>query len=119
MVGDADQAALTETLVDSASGVGDDEAGATEQREDPRGEDDLGHWVAFVSVDAALHHSDCHSAYRPEDQLAGVALHRGERPAGDVGVRDGRGVLDLRCEVAETGAEDDAQCGLRDVEGTE
>ena len=62
-------------------------------------------------MDAALHDGDADSADGAEDELAGVACDGGERPAGDVGVGDGGGVLDLRGEVAEAGAEDDPDDG--------
>ncbi len=120
MVGDADEAALAVVEVDAAGGVGHDEAGAAEKREDARGEDDLGHGVALIGVHAALHDGYLRAVDRPEDELAGVALHGGERPARDIGVGDGGGVLDLRGELAEAGAEDDAEgwpCGVELADG--
>ena len=78
-------------------------------RENARGEDDFGHRVAFVGVDAALHDGDGDAGDGAEDELAGVALHGGLRPVGDFGVGDDGGVFDLRGEVAEAGAEDDAE----------
>ena len=61
---------------------------------------------------AALHDGYGDAADGAEDQFAGVAYDGGERPVGDVGVGDGGGGFDLGGEVAETGAEDDAEGGL-------
>ncbi len=112
MVGDGYEGALWDVVADAAGGVGDDEGGAAEQAEDASGEGDLRERVAFVGVDAALHDGYGDAADGAEDELAGVADDGGERPVGDVGVGDGGGGFDLGGEVAETGAEDDAEGGL-------
>ena len=95
--------------VDAAGGVGDDEGFAAEEAEDAGGEGDLGEGVALVGVDAALHDGYGDSGDVAEDEFAGVAFDGGLREVGDVGVGDGGGVFDLRGEVAEAGAEDDAE----------
>ena len=112
VVGDADEAALRVGLVDAAGGVGDDERLAAEQAEHAHGEGDLGHCVAFVGVHAALHDGDGDAADGADDELALVAFDGGAREVRDLGVGDDDGVLDLRGEAAEAGAEDDAERGL-------
>ena len=111
VVGDGDERALGDVGADASGGVGDDEDPAAEQAEDAGGEGDLVHRVALISVDAALHDCDWDAGNVPEDQLAGVAGDGRERPAGDVGVGDDVGAGDLGGEVAEAGAEDDADGG--------
>ena len=104
VVGDGDQGALGVGGVDAAGGVGDDEGGAAEQAEDAGGEGDLGHGIALVGVDSALHDGDRDSgggaANRSQDELAGVTDYGGEGPVGDVSVGDDGGVLDVVGEVA-------------------
>jgi hypothetical protein len=66
-----------------------------------------------------LHDGDLDAGDAAEDELAGVAGDGGERPVGNVGVGDGSGVLDLGGEVAEAGAEDDAEGGGVGIPGTD
>ena len=99
--------------VDAAGGVGDDEGFAAEESEDAGREGDFGERIALVGVDAALHDGDGDSGDGAEDELAGVAFDGGLREVGDVGVGDDGRVFDLRGEVAEAGAEDDAEARLR------
>ena len=114
MVGDGDEVALLVVGVDAAGGVGDDESLAAEEAEDAGGEGDLGEGVALVGVDAALHDGDGNSGDGAEDEVAGVALDGGAGEVGDLGVGDADGILDLGGEVAEAGAEDDAD-GWSDI----
>ncbi len=108
VVGDGDEGAGGVGGVDAAGGVGDDEGGAAEEAEDAGGEGDLGHGVALVGVDAALHDGDGDAGDGAEDEVAGVAFDGGLREVGDVGVGDGDGSANVRGEGAEAGAEDDA-----------
>lgn len=55
VVGDGHDGSLTVAGVDAACGVGDDELADAEETEDAGGEGDLGHGVALVGVDSALH----------------------------------------------------------------
>ena len=64
-------------------------------------------------MDAALHDGYGDAADGAEDKLAGVANDGGKRPVGDVAIGDGGGGFDLGGEVAETGAEDDAEGRLK------
>ena len=115
MVADGDQRAFAVGGVDAAGGIGDDERGAAEQAEDSRGEGHLSHGIAFIGVHAALHYRHVDAADAAEDELAAVAEDGGERPVGDLGVVDGGGLLHVRGEVAQAGAEDDAERGRRGV----
>jgi len=109
MVGYGHKRALFIAGVDSPGGIGDDERFAAEEAEDASGEGDFGERVALVSVDAALHDGDWDSGDVAEDKLAGVAFDGGLREVRNLGVRNGGRVFDLRGEVAEAGAEDDAE----------
>jgi hypothetical protein len=112
MVGDGDQSAWSVTRVDASGSVGDDEGFATEETEDACRKGDLGDRVALVGVDAALHDGYGDTCDGSEDEISGVALYGGAGKVGDFGVGDAGGVLDLSCEVAEAGAEDDADAGV-------
>src|SRR6266851_2923380 len=113
VVGDGDDGSLAVAGVDASGGVGDDELADAEEAEDAGGEGDLRHGVALVGVDAALHDgygdAGVGASYCPEDEFAGVADDGGLGEVRDFGVGDGGGVLHLRGEVAEAGAEDDAE----------
>src|SRR5262249_10322086 len=68
--------------------------------------------VALVVVDATLHDRDRLARELPEVELAGVALDGRHREVRDVAVRDHRLDLEALRELAEPGAEDDADLGL-------
>ena len=108
MVGDGDEGALLVAGVDAAGGVGDDEGLAADEAEDAGGEGDLGEGVALVGVDAALHDGDGDAGDSAEDEVAGVAFDGGAGEVGNLGVGDAGGAADVVGEVAEAGAEDDA-----------
>ena len=112
VVGDGDDGALCEGGADASGGVGDDEGLRAEETEDAGGEGHLVHAVALVGVDSALHDCDGNAVDVAEDEMAGVALDGGLREVGDVGVGDARGGFDVGGEVAQTGAEDDAESRL-------
>ncbi len=113
VVGDGDDGSLAVSGIDASGGVGDDEAPDSEDAEDAGGEGDLGHGVSLVGVDATLHDgyrdAGVGASYRPEDKLAGVADDGGLGEVGDFCIGDDGGFLHLRGEVAEAGAEDDAE----------
>ena len=113
MVGDGDERALPVAGVDAAGGVGDDEGFAADEAEDAGGEGDLGEGVALVGVDAALHDGDRDSGDGAENEVAGVAFYGRAGEVGDLGVGDARGASDVVGEVAEAGAEDDADVGFQ------
>ena len=119
VIGDSNEAALLVAGVDASGGVGDDEGFRAEQTEDAGGEGDFGERVAFVGVDAALHDGDGNSGDGAENELAGVAFDGGLREVWDVGVGNGGGIFDLRREVAEAGAEDDAEARRQRREGAD
>jgi len=98
-------------VVDAAGGVGDDEGFAADEAEDAGREGDLGEGVALVGVDAALHDGYRDAGDDPEDEVAGVAFDGGAGEVRDLGVGDARGGADVSGEVAEAGAEDDADAG--------
>ena len=99
--------------VDAAGGVGDDERFAADEAEDAGGEGDLGEGVALVGVDASLHDGDGNSGDSAEDEVAGVAFDGGAGEVGNLRVRNAGGAADVVGEVAEAGAEDDADVGFQ------
>jgi hypothetical protein len=62
-------------------------------------------------VDAALHDGDGDARDGAEDEVAGVAFDGGAGEVGNLGVGDASGSADVVGEVAEAGAEDDADVG--------
>jgi len=108
VVGDGYERALLQGGADAAGGVGDDEGLRAEEAEDAGGEGDLGDGIALVGVDAALHDGYGDAGDVAYDEMAGVADDGGLGEVGDVGVGDGGGGFDVGGEVAEAGAEDDA-----------
>jgi len=113
VVGDGDERALCVAGVDPAGCVGDDESFAADEAEDAGREGDLGEGVALVGVDAALHDGDGDSGDGAEDEVAGVAFDGGAREVGNLGVGDSGGAADVVGEVAEAGAENDADVGFQ------
>ncbi len=109
VVREDNEASLGVGCVDPPGGVGDDEGLAAEETEDACREGDLRHGVTFIGVDAALHDGYGDACDRSEDEFAGVSGDGGLGETGDVGVGDRRGVLNLGGEVAEAGAENDAE----------
>jgi hypothetical protein len=111
VIGDGDQRALPETGVDASGGVGYDESFAAEQAEDASGKCDFADVVTLVGVNTALHDGYGDFVDGAEDKVSGVALDGGGGEVGDFGVGDANGVFDLSGEVAEAGAEGDADDG--------
>ncbi len=63
-------------------------------------------------MDPAAHCGHRLAGQVAEDELVGVAFDMANGPPGDLGVRDGRGILDSLGQGAQAGAEDQAQLGL-------
>jgi len=112
VIGEGDDGSLAVAGVDATGGVGDDEALHAEEAEDTGGEGDLGHVVALVGVDAALHDGYGDSGDGADDESSAVADYGGLGEVGDVGVWNRDGILHLGGEVAEARAQDDAEGGL-------
>src|SRR2546422_5086095 len=75
------------------------------------GEGDLLERVPFVAVKPSLHRRDATAGEGADEQLSGVALHRGQRKAGDFPVGDPRLDRHLVRERPEPGAENDGHVG--------
>ncbi len=109
VVGDEDKRAGGIRRVDAACCICNDERSATEKREDAGGKDDLGEGISLVGVNTTLENSDRDAGDGAEDELAGVTDNGGEGEVGDPGVGDCDGVGNVRGEVAEPRAENDAE----------
>ena len=112
VVGDEHQVAGGVGGVDGAGGVGDDEGLDAEALHDADGQGDLGHGVAFVEVDAALHDEHGLVFEAADDELAGVAGDGGFGPVRQVAEGDAVGVADGVGKPAQAGAKDKGDRGL-------
>jgi hypothetical protein len=63
-------------------------------------------------VHPSAHRGDLGAFQRSANERAGVAWHRGDWKVRNVGIRDGDGVLDFVSQVAQAGAQDQADSGI-------
>ena len=110
-VGDDHQVADAERGVDAARGVRHEEVFDTQLLHHAHGEGHLLHRVTLIVVEAALHGHHPAALDRPEDHPALVALDRRDGEPGDIFIFDGELRVDPVGEIAQSGAENDADLG--------
>ena len=108
MIFDEDERAWGVAGVDGTGSICNHERSAAEEGEDAGGKDDIGDGQTLVQMNATLHDGNRSASDAAEDELAGVADDSGAGEVRDLCVGDGDGVLDVGSEVAEAGAENDA-----------
>ena len=111
MVGDEHEIARAEAFVHAAGGVGQKKNFRAEHCHQARGQEDILGGVALVKVDAALHDDDLDVAEGAEHKAPAMPGDGGDGEALDIGIVHGGDRVDLVCQCAESGAED--QCHLR------
>ena len=116
MVGDDHQIAHAERGVDAPRGVRHEEVSDAQLLHHTHGEGHLLHRITLVVVEAALHGHDPAALDRSEDHPALVALDRRDGEPGYLLVFDGELRVDPVGEIAQPGAEHDADFG-REIPG--
>src|SRR5207244_9590136 len=77
----------------------------------PHRETDLLRRVAFVQMNPSLHREHAPAGERPDEQVPGVALHRREREARDIAVRNAGFDDHLVRHAPKAGTKDDGDIG--------
>ena len=111
MVADDHERPRPERRVDAARRIRQDDDPGAEPPEQQHRLDDESRIVALVHVEAALEHDDGLAGQPSEQQPPDMARRGRGRPAGQLGERDGDGILDVVGEPAEAGAQDDPDLG--------
>ena len=108
VVGDEHDVAGLEGGVQAASGVGHDEGLHTQGAHDADWKGHLLHGVALVEVGPPPLDRNLFALQPPNDQIAGMPLHGGDREVGNLGVGDGLRLRHLIGQGVQPGAGDEA-----------
>ena len=111
-IADDHQRALAEVQIHAARRVGEDDGLHAQQLHDADGHGHLPLVVAFVGVEAALHHADLFAVQLAAVPAARVTRRSGHREAGNVFIGDAFGVFQAFHIIAQTAAQHHADLRL-------
>ena len=112
MIGDEHQVAGEIVGMDGTGSVGHHKGLNTQPLHHAHGQSDLLHGVAFIIMNAPLHHKNGLPFQLANEHAARVTGNCGDRPIGNFAEGDAVGSFNSVCQAAQTRAQDDANSRL-------